>query len=232
MAIAARGKGPGERLILLTGIYTLALLAVLSIIPYKTPWNLVQFYIGLLVMAAYAAVRIFKIRLKNRFKIPILSLMVAAGIYWLFSSFSLNYRDHTDPGNPYVYAHTSMDVVELCRVIERAGQVHPDGYSLPLDIIVPGHEYWPMPWYLRRFTRTSWRDHIPGETGPAPLIISTASLEEDLLRRLYELPPPGERYLYVQVSGDYMELRHGQEIRVYMRSDLWDLLERATDQVN
>jgi hypothetical protein len=89
---------------------------------------------------------------------------------------------------------------------------------------MPDHEYWPLPWYLRSFRHTAWWDHVDRDQPAAPLIIAASSVEQELIRKLYDLPPPGHRYLYLSLFPDYKELRPGQEVRVYLRKDIWDRL--------
>ncbi len=109
-------------------------------------------------------------------------------------------------------------------MVSRVGQVHPDGRELHIEIIIPDNEYWPLPWYLRANSNTAWWDHVDYGQLAAPLVISAASEEKELIRKLYELPPPGQRHLYISLFDSYKELRPGQELRVYIRKDIWDLL--------
>jgi hypothetical protein len=51
-------------------------------------------------------------------------------------------------------------------------------------------------------------------------------MEPDLIRKLYESPPPGERELYMQMFPEYVELRPGVEIRGYVSKQLWDRLQQ------
>jgi hypothetical protein len=51
-------------------------------------------------------------------------------------------------------------------------------------------------------------------------------MEPDLIRKLYESPPPGERELYMQMFPEYVELRPGVEIRGYVSKELWDRLQQ------
>jgi len=46
------------------------------------------------------------------------------------------------------------------------------------------------------------------------------------VRRIYEVPPPGERELYVSVFDREMELRPGVELRAYASAALWEAWKR------
>jgi hypothetical protein len=47
------------------------------------------------------------------------------------------------------------------------------------------------------------------------------------LRKLYELPPPGQRQLYVPLFDRYMQLRPQVELLGFVTKDLWDKYQQA-----
>jgi hypothetical protein len=94
-----------------------------------------------------------------------------------------------------------------------------------IQVVCPGNDYWPLPWYLRRFTAVGWHNSMP-EGDPAPVIILKPELEAALIERLYEKPPPGKRTLYVDflqsMPEGTVELRPNVFLRAYVRADLWE----------
>ena len=220
-----KDKKQGDYFMLFMGLYTYLLMVIYSLISYKTPWNILQFYYGTLLLAGYGIVNILRVRTPRWLKIVISVLVLTGAVHWLYSGYSMNFRHYSEPANPYVYAHTGEDVLEIAKAVSRVGQVHPDGSEVPIEIIIPDHEYWPLPWYLRAFSNTAWWDHVDYDQLAAPLIISAASEEKDLIKKIYELPPPGQRHLYISLFNSYQELRPGLELRTYIRKDLWDLLQ-------
>jgi hypothetical protein len=56
------------------------------------------------------------------------------------------------------------------------------------------------------------------EAPAAPLIFATPDMEPALTRKLYELPPPGERPLYVHFLEPGTQLRPGLELRAYAKT--------------
>jgi uncharacterized protein (TIGR03663 family) len=219
-----KDKRRGDYFVLFVGLYTYLLMIIYSIISYKTPWNILQFYYGMLLLAGSGMVHILRIRTHRWLKTGIYALLLLGAFQWLYTSFSINFRQYFDPANPWVYAHTSEDVRDIAEVVSRVSQVHPDGRDVPIEIIVPDNEYWPLPWYLRAFKNTAWSDHVEYGQPSAPMVIAAASVESELIKKLYELPPPGKRYLYISLFDSYKELRPGQELRTYLRKDLWELL--------
>lgn len=103
---------------------------------------------------------------------------------------------------------------------------HPDGSNMMIEVITPEHEYWPLPWYLRSFPNTGWWSEVSMDVPAAPVIIASASVEPDVVTKLYELPPPGQRHLYVPLFDSYTELRPTVEVRGYVITELWDRYQR------
>ncbi len=121
----------------------------------------------------------------------------------------------------------------LVKRIEEVALSHPDGRNLYVQVICPGDDYWPLPWYLRAFANIGWWKQVDENTPSAPLIIASPKVEAALMRKLYELPPPGQRYLYVPLFDTYTELRPRIELRGYVRKDLWDMFhERQTQETD
>jgi uncharacterized protein (TIGR03663 family) len=219
-----KDKKQGDYFMLFMGLYTYLVMVIYSIISYKTPWNILQFYYGTLLLAGYGIVNILRVRYPRWLKIVISVLVLTGAVHWLYTGYSINFRQYSEPANPYVYAHTGEDVLEIAKAVTRVSQVHPDGRDVPIEIIIPDHEYWPLPWYLRAFDNTAWWDHVDYDQLAAPLIIAAATEEGELIKKIYELPPPGQRHLYISLFNSYKELRPGLELRIYIRKDLWDLL--------
>ena len=63
------------------------------------------------------------------------------------------------------------------------------------------------------------------ESPAAPIILITPQFEDELIEKLYKLPPPGQRPLYLPLFEKMMELRPGIEMRGYARKDVWDQYE-------
>ena len=57
---------------------------------------------------------------------------------------------------------------------------------------------------------------------PGSIIIASPKVEPDILTKLYELPPPGEKNLYLPLFDTVTELRPHIELRGYVVKDLWD----------
>ncbi len=217
-----RNRERAETLILFIGLYSIVLLFIYSALPYKTPWNLLQFYPGLLFLSGYGIIRFFQIKTRKYIRWGLITILILGGFYWAWTGIQLNFRYCAMPGNPYVYAQTGTDIPEIAREIDMISTVVPEGHEMPIEVVFPENDYWPLPWYLREFSHVGFFSEMDYGVAAAPLVIIHPSLEQDLIRKLYEEPGPGERYLYVPLFESYRELRPGVEIRAYLRKDLWD----------
>ncbi len=201
--------------------FSLVLATLYSLIPYKTPWCAMGFFHGLVLLAGVAAARL--ILFPNRTVAAAAALMIGVGaahLAWL--NYLGNYRIIADSRNPWVYAHTGEDIFAIEKVVRDVAAVHPDGTRMHLQVICPGYDYWPLPWYLRDFPRVGYWSMVQNEVVSAELILAMPSVEEALMTRLFELPPPGQRHMYMPLFDRRMELRPSVEICGYIRKDLWD----------
>jgi len=197
-------------------------------IPYKTPWNLIGFLHGMILMAGVGAAAIIK-QAKHKHRLVKIFiggiLLVGVGHLGIQAYFS-NYKYYEDSTNPYVYAHPVSDIYHVVSRVEELTAVHPNGQNIYIEVIFPDDDYWPLPWYLRAFPNIGWWNKVDETTPAAPVIIASPSVEKDLMRKLYEYPPPGARNLYAPLFDSYVALRPKVEIRGYVRQDLWDAFLR------
>ena len=206
--------------------YTVILALIYSIITYKTPWSMLGFYFGMILLAALGATSLLRIKKNNILRIFVYLFLVLGIGDLIVLSYLSNFKYDADPSNPYVYAHTSRDVGAIARRIEEIAQVHPDGKDMVIEVICPGDDYWPLPWYLRFFPNIGWWNRVNFSQPPAQIIIASPSVESELLKKLYEWPPPGEKNLYVPLFRSPTQLRPQIEIRGYITKELMDLYVR------
>jgi uncharacterized protein (TIGR03663 family) len=219
VGLTGRGIAPQQRpLLRFLAIYTLVLTVLYGAIPYKTPWCLLSFLHGMILLGgvgAWAALRAAK-RLPLRIAV---ALLLAAGLAHLgWQSYLLNFRFYAEGRNPWVYAATSPDVRNLAREIERIAAAAPNEQEMTIHVVTPDN-YWPLPWYLRQFR--------PGQVGYWQ---DAAAWAEDSRR----CPPPAVLILTADVQpvvdralrASYNKqmifgLRPGVLVTVYVREDLW-----------
>jgi uncharacterized protein (TIGR03663 family) len=226
--IAIRGKGLNGvdfHLLRFIAFYTLVMTVVYSAIPYKTPWCLLGFLHGMILLAGVGAGALINLTSNVRVKVFISVLLIAGGVHLARQAYLSNYKYYADSRNPYVYAHPTTDVFIITKRVEELARVHPDDLSMPVQVICPGGDYWPLPWYFRHLKKVWWWSDIDTNVMPAPVIIASASVEPEL-REYFYLPPPGQKNLYLPLFDKYMELRPNVELRGYVTKDLLDSYEQ------
>jgi len=217
--------GADSRVLRFLGFYTLLMLVVYSAIRYKTPWCLLGFLHGMILLAGAGAVFLVRASRGVAMKALVCVFLASAAAHLGWQAYSGSFRFAADPRNPYVYAHTGTDVFEIVGRLKALARAHPDGLSMPVQV-VSRENLWPLPWYLRGFSRVAWWNGV-SETAPsAPVIVVTPDMEPALVRRLYDVPPPGERELYMSLFERPVALRPGVELRGYAARTLWDEFRR------
>lgn len=204
----------------------LALYAVLatlafSLIPYKTPWNLLPFYIGILMLAGIGFSALYESRggalaRVRRAAVTLFLLLASAHLAGQAWRAAVTYG--ADPRNPYVYAHTVPDAVRMAARIRDLASLHPDGARMLVSVIAPAHEQWPLPWYLRTMPNVGY---WPGPGDPtaesAPVIVSGVASTDHLDAAL------GEAYV-----SEFFGVRPDVLLALYIDRDLWNrFLARA-----
>jgi len=224
-------SGVNVHLLRFIGFYTLVLTAVYSVIPYKTPWCMLGFLHGMILLAGVGAVVLVKLLPNVLPRLIILLLLFESSVLLTWQSYLSNYEFYADSRNPYVYAHPTNEVFTITEKIEEYASVHEDGYDIPIDVICPEGDYWPLPWYLRSFKKIRWSNEVVNDASSAPLIIISPDVEADLTNKLYALTPLEKRqmYLYMFDRPYYVWLRPQVKLLGFVRKDLWDICHKGPD---
>ncbi len=191
-------------------MFTLILMVVFSCIPYKTPWNILIFFYGLILFAGLGAAWLVRVFSYMPVRVVVCALLLGGTIHAAHQTWLGTTVYAADTRNPYVYAHTSTAVKRLALRMEELAAVHPAGRDLRIYVIEPNGDYWPLPWYLRRFGQVGYFPACPNPAD-APVIIASPKLRETLN------PLLGEKY--------HMEchaLRPSALLDVYIEKGLWD----------
>ncbi len=188
--------------------YTLLLTFVYSMLSYKTPWCILSFLHGWILLAGIGVATLFDATQRSK----MLRLLLALLLIPVFATTRLAHRTvfryAADPRNPYVYAHTAPDFKNLVRRIGELEAVSPKGKELYIQVVADPKETWPLPFYLREFPNTGyWVDASAVPTEPQPdIIISSPDFEPD---------PNG-------FLSEYYGLRADTLLAIHIRRTLWD----------
>jgi uncharacterized protein (TIGR03663 family) len=196
--------------------YTLLLTAAYSLLSYKTPWCILSFLLGWIILAGIGVASLLNccsntITIRSAvYFIRILILLALS--YPVYATYRLAqrtvFRYASDYHNPYVYAHTSPDFKNLVTRIDDLAAASPKGNNVYIQVIAKPDSTWPLPFYLRKFPNIGyWTDaqKVPGEIKP-DLIISLPDFETD-----------PEAFL-----TEYYGLRPDTLLAIHIDSNLWD----------
>jgi uncharacterized protein (TIGR03663 family) len=230
IALIVLRKGIGDfdtRLLDFLVLFTVLMLIIYSAIPYKTPWCLLSFYYGMILLAAVGVKAILNLLNRLLIRIIIGAFIVAIGLDLIIQAFTASCISYADPANPYVYAHPTQDVIKISQRIEKISKSLPAGRELLIWVVCPGGDYWPLPWYMRSFKNVGWCSDVNEVRLPASIIIASAGFKDELVERLYNLSPAGDKNLYVPLFETYTELRPGIELNILIIKDLLDESQKS-----
>jgi uncharacterized protein (TIGR03663 family) len=238
----AKPKAGSSTLRIFLTFYTLLLIVLYSAISYKTPWCALSLLSGMILLAGIGAEAIFSAIQRHagaqgsaipRLRFGLLWLLAigalttgAAHLGWQAYRLSFDPRLVCDPRNPYVYSHTPPGLPRLAERLDRLRQRMPPGRELTVHVVVK-ENYWPLPWYLRKFKpRTvgywldpaQWQKDLAHVPMPDALILSEDVDSPELAARLHDY------------NGQMIEsLRPGSLVRVYVGNRLWPEFIAARD---
>jgi uncharacterized protein (TIGR03663 family) len=205
-------------------VYAIVMAIVYSAIPYKTPWCLLGFLHGMILLAGVGVMAIVAwVRGPVPRRVTLAAITVAAA-HLAFQAYRGSYVNYSDSSNPYVYAHPTKDVLRVVRDVEALAWTSGRGYDMPIQLACTGKDFWPLPWYFRAFgEHLKLYSGVPREVGPVILI--SPDLENGLADVLYTQTPPSERRLYMRLFDPpdfFVSFRPGVRLEGFVRKDLWD----------
>src|SRR5262249_36502137 len=118
-------------------LYTILLTAIYSAISYKTPWCLLSFYFGMILLAGVGAAAFVDFFRARMFKVAMVAVLLAATLQLAWQSWRASFVYSTDRRNPYVYAQTVPDLLHLVERAEGLARVSPDGFQTVVKVIAP-----------------------------------------------------------------------------------------------
>jgi len=189
-------------------LYTCFVTAAYSLIGYKTPWCLLSFWHGMILLAGVGATALVRMTKRPWAKIALSLLLLAGAGQLAAQAWQAAVPYAANPKNPYVYAQTSPDILKLVNRVEALARVHPQGHEMLVKVMARESEFWPLPWYLRGFKKIGWWERIPDDPF-APVMIVSSKFHAELDEK--------KTHLMTGIS----ELRPGEFFELYVELDLW-----------
>lgn len=201
------------------GCYSVLATIVFSIVRYKTPWNLIHFHIGFILLAGCGASLLLRFPKVRVIRGLLIIVFVGAGCHLGLQNWKANYRYPADSRNPYVYAQTSPDFLRLAARVADMATLHPDGADMFIKVIAGPSEQWPLPWYVRNMRRVGYWTNTAeaGKLDDAPVLVASQENTEELEVVL------GDGYM-----SEFYGLRPGELLTLYIEHSLWERFIKST----
>ncbi len=214
--------------------YTVSLTVLYSAIPYKTPWCALSFWHGWILLAGvgggWSISRLAGLANRLLAWVGVAAAGVVLGLglgHLAWQSWQLNFNGRLvadGERNPWVYAHTAPHILRLAERLEQLAGLAPEGHRMTVHVIIPDN-YWPLPWYLRRFDQErvgywdrveAWAEMLDRVPPPQVLILQA------------ELADQMEPFLTAAYNQQMLfRLRPEVFLRVYVRQDLWEAFVKS-----
>lgn len=212
-ALLPAAKGTDDETVYLCrflAFYAILLAAAYAVIPYKTPWCLINFLQPMTLLAGIGVAALF--RWARFWPVRALVAVVLAVLAWHlgWEAWRATYVLHSDPRNPYVYAHPVAGMRRIVRRAHELAAVHPAGKNMVIKVIAPGADYWPLPFYLREFPNVGYWDRVPDNP------------DADMVIVLAEVAAAFGPHLQNAYQPEFHGLRPGVLMQVYIDQGLWD----------
>jgi len=224
-AFSGKGlEGADRGFLRFLAVYVIGVTAIYCLVPYKTPWCMLTFLHGMILLAGVGAVAVFRAasRLPSHLRMPAralwAALLLAALLHLGRQAYLASFRFDADRRNPYAYAQPVADVVRLAMRAKEISDLAPDGPDMLIQVFSTNHYYWPLPWYLRSFNRVGYFTSMD-QAPDGSIVIAMPEAQAWLERRL-----PGSYHV------EYYGLRPGVVLMTCIRGPLWDALIRRRAQ--
>ena len=169
-----------NRFITFTVTWAFSLLLGYSILPYKTPWILIDILLPLCLAAGYLTQQLWDTRaflVGNAWaRYVSLGLILISLGFCAYRSLWLNFFHYDDWRSAYPYVQTFRGFAGLASRVDRFATT--SGSGVATSIVVTAPEYWPLPWYLKDYRNVGYFGRIvPTE---APVVIGSGRQERQL----------------------------------------------------
>jgi uncharacterized protein (TIGR03663 family) len=189
--VSDTGREGSPRFLRFILFFTVTTAAVYSLVPYKTPWNLLAFYIGLVILAGHGADVLVRLARPKAARAVVVVVLISGFGFQAFQAYRANFVAAADPANPYVYAQTVPDLLRLVAAVKKVAAEAPEKQDMLVEVIAPPEETWPLPWYFRGFGRVGyWTDPAAARrdvgAARAGVVITSAGFADEVAADLGE----------------------------------------------
>jgi predicted membrane-bound mannosyltransferase len=191
-------------------IFAILITAFYSAIPYKTPWN------GLLPLASWIFLGAFALA-SLFFMLPSRTWRTAVAVFCLLLTSALAHetwantlKRPADPTIAFAYSPTVSSIRKVELRLNQIAALDPAKKAMTIYVIAPENDYWPLPWYLRKFENVGYFTVMPPSLDAASIVISIMGDSPAL-----DLPDS-------QWEPEFYGLRPDVLMQMFIRKPLWD----------
>ena len=198
-----------HRFAVFTAFWAFGLFAAYTIIPYKTPWLALSFYLPMCLIAGYGINELATA--KNVLsKISAVLLAAVAAAVLAYQAYDLNFVRYDDEEMGYVYAHTKREFLDLVHKIEYYADKSGKGNGATIEFVSP--DYWSMPWYMNKYEHANFHGQLVDTTDAEMIVAKKDEQDAEVIRRYSA---------HYRFAGVY-PMRPGVDLVLLVRRDLAD----------
>jgi predicted membrane-bound mannosyltransferase len=151
-----------------------------SIIPYKTPWLAISFYLPMCLVAGYAINELIRAK-AQALKITGAALAILGTAVLTYQTYQLNFVRYDDEEMAYVYAHTKREMLNLVERIEYYAAKSGEYEGASVEIVSP--EYWPLTWYLLDYKQAIFHGQFTDANAAEMIVMKKGDQDSEAIRR-------------------------------------------------
>lgn len=200
---------PKNRFAVFSAFWAFGMFAAYTIIPYKTPWLALSFFLPMCLIAGYGINEILSSKFIATCLAGGLTLIVAIALL-TYQTYDLNFVRYDDEEMGYVYAHTKRGMLDLVKEIEHYAEKSSKGKDATIEIVSP--DYWPLTWYVNDYPHANFYGSLV-DANTAEMIVAKKNDQDTQVVEKYSA-----HYKFVGVYP----LRPGVDLMLLVRRDIAD----------
>ena len=193
------------------GFYTVVLMLVYSGLKYKTPWCMLGFLHGMILLAGVGAVTIVRAMPQAALRYVMAGILFVPAGHLAYQAWRINFDRkaiNDQRFNPYLYSSPLGNMMEMVQRIREVARFSPSRKSVSIKIVTG--DCWPLPWYLRDFDSVVYYGSSAGVKSDAFIFIGSAT----------------DEHLEAKLGDDWVPQNYGLRrqviLKLYVYRKLWD----------
>lgn len=190
-------------------LWSLGLFLAYTLIPYKTPWLALSFYLPMCIVAGYGINELINTR-NILPKIAGVIVAFSATVLLAYQTYDLNFVRYDDEEMAYVYAHSKRPMLDMVAKIEYYADKSGKGKDATIEIVSP--DYWPLTWYLNEYSHANFHGSLVDANVAEMIVAKKNDQDRDVIQKY------SAHYRFAGVWA----LRPGVDLMLLVKKDLAD----------